>query len=112
MRLQLILFTQAQQKTLTVGKITGETDGAGGLSFITDVVDPTLFLEGSGTLLAFDKSAFGFTNQGVVRLSGDGSQVQSWQVEDDMNRISLFPTFGGIARAIDYESDRKYILKS
>jgi len=90
--------------------VSGETDSAGGFTFVVDEIDPTIRLIAPASLVALDNAVFGMTTQGVVRSYEGGSSIVSRPIEHDLNPLTQFTSFSTITHAVAYESDRKYLL--
>lgn len=111
-----ILWVVPSRDALFVGKedgiykVTGESDGRGGLTFAYSEVDRTVQAIGPGTAQALDNSVFFVSNQGVVRLNESGSGITSWQIEDDLRRLVEGGNFSSIGFALADESEQSYHL--
>jgi hypothetical protein len=109
-----LLATSSALLVFTAGgayKITGESDGGAGKTFGLDELDLAVILEAPETLVKLDDHAFGYFNQGVMRISALGSGIVSeGKIGSDLLTISRFNAFNTIAHGAAYESDHKYLL--
>jgi hypothetical protein len=90
-------------------ELTGETDALAGKNFSVRELDSTVKLIAPDTLVALDNSAFGWFDQGILRISPAGSAIVSRQIEDLIQPATQYSAFSK-AFAVAYESYHKYLL--
>lgn len=89
-----------------VGIITG-TDIS---NFRYDVLDQTTRLIGPETAVVVNDAVYAMTNQGVVRISTQGAQIASRDIERELLGSSVFDPFYETAFGLARETDRCYEL--
>ena len=90
-------------------ELTGETDGLAGKNFAVRELDSTVKLLAPDTLVPLDNSAFGWFDQGILRISPAGSAIVSRQIEDLIQPATQYSVFSK-AFAVPYESYHKFLL--
>lgn len=79
-------------------------------NFIAEQHDSTITIIGPNTAREFNNRVFAMSNQGVIAISVTGVAIVSRPIERTLLRLSEFDNFETTAWAVDYESDRKFIL--
>jgi len=93
-----------------IHEITGETDGHLGNDFIVREVDPTLILIHPECFVAQDNAAFGWFQQGIVRVTSAGSQLVSYSIKGDLDKITRSSAFQPATFFVPYESYQKLVV--
>ena len=91
-----------------VYRLTGEDPA----SFTVTTLDDTIRCKALETVRVLSNQVIMLSNQGVVRISENGVEVISREIEIEVSKILNYGSYEDYTRASVYESERSYLLSS
>lgn len=81
-------------------------------NFYVDVLDNTVSVRGTETIIPFNNQVFAFSNQGIISVSDSGVAVMSRPIENTLLELSSenYTNFDSASFAVSFESDRQYMF--
>ena len=91
-------------------RVSGETDGASGATFSVSQLDPSIQVVAPEAACVLNNSVFALSTQGVIRANESGTDLVSYQIEDDLKELFAITNYETLVFAAPYESAREYRL--
>lgn len=101
LRDSLIIWTER-----SIFRLSGEEQA----SFTVRLLDPSTRLRAVETAVVLNNAVFGYSSQGVVRVTENGVAVVSRRIEFELNRVLEIANFETLSFGIAYEEERQYWL--
>lgn len=89
-------------------RLTGEDPG----SFTVTTLDDTIECKAFESVKVLANQAMMLSNQGVVRISENGVEVISREIEIEVQKLLNYDDIGSYTRGAAYESERSYLLST
>lgn len=99
-----------REAVIVLSDVVGILTGTDRSNLRYDELDSTTRLIAPETAVVVNDAVYAYSNQGVVKISPQGVQIASREIERDLVRASRLTGFADSAFAIAYETDRSYIL--
>lgn len=99
-----------REAVFVLSDVIGIVTGTDISNFSFSELDTTTKLTAPESAIVVNDAIYCDSNQGVVRITQQGVQVISRQIEQDIRRAALFTDYASKAFAFGYETDRCYFL--